>query len=547
VRRIPVSAFLLAALLAGCGSATPHIGASVAPANSPSASDAHSAQSVSVAFNLTPSKSPSAAGRRPAYISYATQSATVSVSSAGSPTTQTIINCVQGSCSGSVDAPVGTDTFSVSLYDQANGRGAVLSAGATTTTIVANHANSVFITFDGVADHMQYVALENASPLIGGTRTSAVYVAVADADNYTIIGPGRYNKAIQLSISDPSGATSLSTNTVTSPADSVVLTYNGTPKIVATVSATIQGTTSTASTVFEPANVAPEYTIPTANAGPMDVVKGPDNNIWFTEYSGHKVAKIDASGLITPYATAGAPSHIVVGPDGNIWFTEIGNTSVNYARINPSDGGLIEYRIALTPYVFTYNLAFGPNGDLYFSDSNANKVYEVTPLTGAVVKTYVLNSQPFGIGVGPDNAVWVGSHNNINRLHSADAFADPFPTSGDIVSVATGADGNVWFADAAAKVGKVSTTTETVTEYPVPRSATVYAVIPAADGTHWYVSGNNNGGTTTRECRIGQITSTGTISSYEIADCNTEGLAFGSDGKLWLAEFSRAKIGVFSP
>ncbi len=61
-----------------------------------------------------------------------------------------------------------------------------------------------------------------------------------------------------------------------------------------------------------------QFTIPTPNAVNA-------RNIWFTEWSGNKVGRITPAGTITEFVVptaASAPNGIVVGPDGNLWFAE---------------------------------------------------------------------------------------------------------------------------------------------------------------------------------------------------------------------------------
>jgi hypothetical protein len=67
------------------------------------------------------------------------------------------------------------------------------------------------------------------------------------------------------------------------------------------------------------------YPLPTSSAGPLDIKRGPDGNLWFVEFDAGKIGKITPSGVVTEYPLPDAssqPSDIVLGPDGNLWFTE---------------------------------------------------------------------------------------------------------------------------------------------------------------------------------------------------------------------------------
>ena len=507
-------------------------------------------KTVSVAFRIVPSTVTSSSTRRPRYVSIGTQSVTIAVSSEGVATTTTIINCAIHTCSGNVDAPVALDTFTVKLYDNPDGHGNLLSAGSATQTIVQNQANSVNITFDAIVAHAT-VALPNPTPLIGAPLTQTVTVTAVDAGGFTVVGPGVFDRPIVLNLTDPSGATSLSQTTLASPNDTVTLSYNGAAKVVATVTAAVQGGPVDQTAIFEPENVSVEYMDPTPEGFPGDIVQGPDGAMWFTD--GVKLGRITTAGVITTYTTAGAPGgSIIVGPDRALWFTEFGDKQ--YGRISPADGTVTEYTVApLSPggtFLSITNLAFGADGLLYLNSDGANPgVYAVVPATGTIVRSYLVGSKPSGIVLGPDGNIWVGLPNSIARIGLIAGVVTNFPTAGLVVQLTAGADGNVWFTDDIGKIGNV-TPAGTVTEYPIPQYARApyghaYDIVTAPDGTYWFTYGHmtsfpNN------PCRLGHSTATGTITSFEIAECVTTGLAFGPDHNIWLAESRRQKIGIFS-
>src|SRR5262249_35670878 len=68
-----------------------------------------------------------------------------------------------------------------------------------------------------------------------------------------------------------------------------------------------------------------QFRIPTAGSFPQAITRGPDGNLWFTEYIGNRIGRIMPTGSVTefPLPTANsAPLGITSGPDGNLWFTE---------------------------------------------------------------------------------------------------------------------------------------------------------------------------------------------------------------------------------
>src|SRR5262247_3506696 len=61
-----------------------------------------------------------------------------------------------------------------------------------------------------------------------------------------------------------------------------------------------------------------EYAITTGSSGALGICTGPDGNIWFTESSANKIAKITPAGTITEYTvptSSSVPYDIVAGSD----------------------------------------------------------------------------------------------------------------------------------------------------------------------------------------------------------------------------------------
>lgn len=243
-------------MLAACGGGSTGTVLPHPPSSAGSAS-----QSVTFRLTIPPaSSSPASLQRRPLYVSAGTQSATISVNGAA----PSVINLAAGSsncaaaagartCSATIIAPVGSDTFSESLYASTNGTGTPLSQNTTTATITAGQANVVNLVLDGVVASLK-LSLANAAPTVGSKTTIGLAVAAYDASGNQIIGSDPFTNAISLSDSDTSGATTLSTATVSSPSagSAVTVTYTGQALSSATFSASATGV-STASTTLVPA------------------------------------------------------------------------------------------------------------------------------------------------------------------------------------------------------------------------------------------------------------------------------------------------------
>ncbi len=190
--------------------------------------------------------------RRPAYISSGTESIVVHESGKllgtfnSTPSSQ---GCsLVGSttqCRFTMGAIPGVArTIAVSAFSGLGGGGSVLSTGSVAQTIVAGKANTIAITLGGVPAALA-LTLSNPSPTEGTSASIALTVTAQDASGATIVAPGNYAHAITLSDSDTSGATSLSSNTVTSPtANTVTVAYDGASNTSATFTASAPGVTN---------------------------------------------------------------------------------------------------------------------------------------------------------------------------------------------------------------------------------------------------------------------------------------------------------------
>lgn len=192
--------------------------------------------------------------RAPQYVSPNTQSLTIGVNGAAPSVTQNVTPTSGGcssstgsatggggiTCSVTVTAPVGNDTFTVTLYSQPNAAGSKLATGSVTATI-GSTPTSVDITLDGIVDSV-VITLANTMPTAGSPATIPVAVTAKDASGATIISPGGYSPAITLQDSDTSGHTTLSATTVPDPSTAVTLQYDGSALLSsATISAAVSG------------------------------------------------------------------------------------------------------------------------------------------------------------------------------------------------------------------------------------------------------------------------------------------------------------------
>src|SRR5206468_968423 len=118
-----------------------------------------------------------------------------------------------------------------------------------------------------------------------------------------------------------------------------------------------------------------------------------------------------AQPTITEYSVPTAtskPTCITSGPDGNLWFTESDANKIG--RITTS-GTIAEFAIP-TPDSQPWAITAGPDGNLWFTEISGNKIGKIT--TSGVVTEYPVPSvhipgqypTPNSIVAGPDGNLW---------------------------------------------------------------------------------------------------------------------------------------------
>ena len=121
-----------------------------------------------------------------------------------------------------------------------------------------------------------------------------------------------------------------------------------------------------------------EFAVPTADCNPHAITRGPDGNVWFTEWAGNKVGRITPAGTITEFRIpfqSGAED-ITAGPDGNVWFSEWGyglNSDNNVGRVTPT-GVITEFPVGGGAQTWPFGITTGPDGNLWFTEFAAKRI-----------------------------------------------------------------------------------------------------------------------------------------------------------------------------
>ncbi len=174
-----------------------------------------------------------------------------------------------------------------------------------------------------------------------------------------------------------------------------------------------------------PSGTITEYSFPTPGGKAYNITTGPDGNLWFTKPDGDHISKIDPStGTITEYPAPYNFYSITADLDGSLWVSG----SSHIAKVDPDTGTITEY-----PDV-------SPGGDIT-TDSDGNlwllqsgqqngQIAKVDPGTGTVTAEYPLPpayGEAYNIITGPDGNLWftLYDENKIGRLEPLLPGMDP--------------------------------------------------------------------------------------------------------------------------
>jgi streptogramin lyase len=209
----------------------------------------------------------------------------------------------------------------------------------------------------------------------------------------------------------------------------------------------------------------------------------------------------------------------VDGPDGNLWFTEANADKIG--RITPS-GGVTEFAIP-TPGSSPLSIVVGSDGNLWFTEVNAFQIGRIT--TSGVVTEFHLPTtgfKPISITAGPDGALWFTEMNANNPTTDLPSSQPPVfePTTSHPIL--------------GGKIGRISTT-GAITEFTILTGAdpngTPNGITTGPDGNLWFTERNSSDHPV-----IGRLTPGGIYTEFFITNAlfsQSGSITVGPDGNLW--------------
>ena len=234
---------------------------------------------------------------------------------------------------------------------------------------------------------------------------------------------------------------------------------------------------------------------------------------------------------------------ITTGPNGNLWFTESNTNQIG--KFSPVNNKITEYNVPLSGTTNTNpdSIAVGPDGNLWFTEGSGNQIGKLSPASGKITVYNVptANAALGNIVAGPDGNLWFTEieGNKIGKISPVTGVITEYNVSVDMVGpvgIVVGPDGNLWFTEQNAdKIGKISPVTGIITEYKLPADDSVFVaydypigITAGSDGNLWFTEQLAN--------KIGKISpATGKITEFQLptGDFSPTAITAGPDGNLW--------------
>lgn len=234
-----------------------------------------------------------------------------------------------------------------------------------------------------------------------------------------------------------------------------------------------------------------------------------------------------------PTAAAGLMNP-AIDPEGDLWVSEMNTNKI--LELDPRAATVRELSLP-TPIDLLMGLAIDPiRGRIWFAEEQPGVIGRLDPSSG-VIRTYRLPSRiagPYGVSVAGDGTVWLTEQ-------AADAIASVDPATGAVTQyriptpnatpywLAVAPDGRVWFTELqGGAVGVLDPRTGTIREYrDTATSGQPSGIAIAPDGRVWFA--RLTGGIGSIDPSSGRIS---VVATHSVA--NLYGVAVDASGRVWV-------------
>jgi virginiamycin B lyase len=201
-----------------------------------------------------------------------------------------------------------------------------------------------------------------------------------------------------------------------------------------------------------------EFDLPGTH-GPHGLVTDRQGNVWYTGNTAALIGKLDpTSGKVTEYkmpdAAARDPHTPIFDAQGMLWFTVQGGNFVG--KLDPKSGQVTLQSTARGSR--PYGIVIMANGTPVFDLFGTNKIGTIDPKTMAITE-YVLpeGARPRRIAVDRDDIVWYTDYARgyLGRLdvktRAVKEFQSPGGAGSQPYGIAVGNDGAIWYSESGAR------------------------------------------------------------------------------------------------
>jgi len=298
-------------------------------------------------------------------------------------------------------------------------------------------------------------------------------------------------------------------------------------KFGGTLSSTVNVTSATSLTAISPA---------AAGAGKVDVTVS-DGAVVSPPSSADQFGYVAFAEFPVAGPSDSRNADIVTGPDGNLWTTQSNGNRI--VRITPA-GAATAFPLP-SESSYPQGITSGPDGNVWFTEFVGHSIGRITP--AGVITEFSLSDSinyPQGITSGPDGNLWFteSTGNRIGRITPAGVITEfTVPTAKSFPQgITSGPDGNVWFTENAGnKIGRI-TPAGVITEFPVATAASsLFGITAGPDGNLWFTEQGGN--------KIGRITRSGVIVEFPTGEYPVD-ITTGPDGNLWFIRALSSAVGV---
>jgi streptogramin lyase len=277
---------------------------------------------------------------------------------------------------------------------------------------------------------------------------------------------------------------------------------------------------------------------------------GSDGAIWFADLGCAGlgrcgIGRINSSGRVSLYTrglNAGSvPFQIALGPDGNLWFTDEGSRPA-IGRVTPS-GAITEFSRGLTRDSTPFAITLGPGHDLWFtSQGRRPAIGRITPRGRITLFFRGLRggSAPFGIAA-TRHGLWFTDHGcagggrcQLGRVTATGQISQSrtgLRSDTDPLAMAAGFGDSVWFADGAGSIGEIGRDGH-VSEHPLPAGSAPAGIAAGADGNMWFTDEGSHP-------VVGRISPAGSVRTFSArldGGSLPAAISPAPDGDLWFTD-----------